>query len=504
MSNPSSGICPECGAQLPADDSRAICVACLLKRGLETNTVGYSADRPAATWAPPSLEEVAGKFPELEIGRLVGRGGMGAVYQARQKNLDRMVALKILPPEIAGGDGGFAERFAREAQAMAKLNHPHIVAIHEFGERGGWFYFLMEYVDGLNLRILLDSGHVSAKEALAIVPQICDALQYAHDHGIIHRDIKPENILLSKQGQVKIADFGLAKLMGRQSETRPLGSVSPGLKTLPDGRASDDRGSDCRQMKTDKVMGTPHYMAPEQFETPAEVDHRADIYSLGVVFYQMLTGELPRGGEFDAPSKHVQIDVRLDEIVLKALEREPEKRYQQVSEVKTQVETIVGTSSPPLAAPTDKVPTAIPSPPQTSPSFLKWIKARLNARFWEPPLVVRRNGQRMIYWPALVERGVRILFIATLLALYAGFSIGTAIRGTNLDTSTPGISRGTYIGLGVFSFIFVIAGLATMRRILVGLARPLHELPARDPEKGTPTMQRESPNAPTSAHSPRL
>jgi hypothetical protein len=182
----------------------------------------------------------------------------------------------------------------------------------------------MEFVDGASLRQLLDARKLSPQEALAIVPQICDALQYAHNAGVVHRDIKPENILLDKNGPVKIADFGLAKLMGRDPKDLALTG-------------------------TGQVMGTPHYMAPEQLEHPQEVDHRADIYSLGVVFYQMLTGELPIG-RFAPPSTKVQIDVRLDEVVLRALEKEPDRRYQQVSEVKTRVETIVQTS-PAAAAP---------------------------------------------------------------------------------------------------------------------------------------------------------
>jgi hypothetical protein len=354
-----SNVCPECGAALPGSSPGGYCPACLLKRGLETNTAGYSAtEAPAARWMPPAVEELAGRFPELQITHLIGRGGMGAVYQARQKALDRVVALKILPPEMAH-DPAFAERFAREAQAMARLNHPHIVTIHEFGERAGWYYFLMEYVDGVSLRGLLDSGHVSPKEALAIVPQICDALQYAHDQGIVHRDIKPENILLSKQGQVKIADFGLAKLMGRT--------------TANAGTA-------------EKVMGTPQYMAPEQLDRPADVDHRADIYSLGVVFYQMLTGELPVG-KFAPPSRKVQIDVRLDEVVLRALEKEPAKRYQQVSQVKTEVETIVGT--PGMVLPAASPLQLQDMPADTSPHFSRkaivgalWAAEALLAFIW--------------------------------------------------------------------------------------------------------------------------
>ena len=175
----------------------------------------------------------------------------------------------------------------------------------------------MEFVDGLTLRQLLDAGKLAPREALAIVPQICEALQYAHDKGLVHRDIKPENILMDRSGQVKIADFGLAKLVGREAKDFSLTGAG-------------------------QVMGTPHYMAPEQIEHPQDVDHRADIYSLGVVFYQMLTGELPIG-RFAPPSQKVQIDVRLDEVVLRALEKEPELRYQQASEVKTQVETIATT-----------------------------------------------------------------------------------------------------------------------------------------------------------------
>ncbi len=176
----------------------------------------------------------------------------------------------------------------------------------------------MEFVDGLNLRQLLQTRKMPPEQALTIVPKICEALQYAHEQGIVHRDIKPENILLDKQGRVKIADFGIAKMLGDEA----------GQQTLTGAK---------------DVVGTPHYMAPEQIEKPLTVDHRADIYSLGVVFYEMLTGELPLG-KFAPPSQKVQIDVRLDEVVLHALEKEPERRYQQASEIKTQVETIAATS----------------------------------------------------------------------------------------------------------------------------------------------------------------
>ena len=302
-----------------------------------------------ASFVPPPVEAIASVFPQLEILELIGRGGMGAVYKARQPGLDRLVALKILPPRT-GSDPGFAERFTREARALAKLSHPNIVGVYDFGQvssagvplastagvppasRTGapqtitnLHYFLMEYVDGSTLRQVEQAGKLTPPQALQIIPQICEALQYAHEEGIVHRDTKPENVLLDKKGRVKIADFGLAKILGREPQ-------------------------DFRLTGAGQVMGTPNYMAPEQVEHPQAVDHRADIYSLGVVFYEMLTGELPLG-RFAPPSRKVQVDVRLDEVVMHALEKEPERRYQHASQIKSDVETITTPPSqvgPPL------------------------------------------------------------------------------------------------------------------------------------------------------------
>jgi len=307
-----TGACPQCGTAL-AVGVRGLCPACLLQQGFATGTVPAATDRGQPA---PSVAEMAPLFPNLEIVELLGQGGMGAVYKARQPTLDRWVALKVLTP-AAGRDPGFAERFSREARALARLHHPGIVGVHDFGEVQGRFYFIMEYVDGVNLRRMEQERRLAPREALSVATQVCDALQYAHDEGIVHRDIKPENILIDRKGRVKIADFGLAKLIGQEA---------PGATLTVAGQ----------------FMGTPHYMAPEQVEHPKDVDHRADIYSLGVVLYEMLTGELPLG-RFPAPSQRVQIDVRLDEVVLRTLEKEPGRRYQQAGEVKTQVETIAGT-----------------------------------------------------------------------------------------------------------------------------------------------------------------
>jgi len=306
--------CPQCGGSLPAGALEGLCPACLLAQGVSAET-----GPETAPFQPPTVEEVARLFPQLEILAFIGKGGMGAVYKARQPGLDRLVALKILPPQVASGPG-FSERFNREARALARLSHPNIVAVHEFGQVNGLPFFIMEFVDGLNLRQLERTRKLSAREALQIVPQICEALQFAHDEGIVHRDIKPDNILLDKKGRVKIADFGIAKLMGRETEADLTA--------------------------TKGIIGTPNYMAPEQVEKPETVDHRADIFALGVVFYEMLTGELPLGKFAPPSSGRVEVDVRLDEVVLRALEKKPELRYQQASQVKSAVETIASGVGP--------------------------------------------------------------------------------------------------------------------------------------------------------------
>ena len=327
--------CPQCGGEIPADFPYGVCPKCLMQQGFKSHDAAPAGDQtidPTAShsgFVAPSPEELAQHFPQFEIVEMLGKGGMGAVYKARQPKLDRYVALKILLPDV-GKDPAFAERFMREARALAKLNHPSIVAVYEFGEVDGLYYFVMEYVDGVNLRQTIESSGLTPPEALAIVPQICDALQFAHDEGVVHRDIKPENILIDKRGRVKIADFGLAKLLGVDAEDSSV--EKPFTLT-----------------GTHQVMGTLQYMAPEQMKGSSAVDHRADIYSLGVVFYEMLTGELPIG-RFEPPSKKVQIDVRLDEVVLRSLEPTPDRRYQHASDLKTGIESITDAKDAPYPA----------------------------------------------------------------------------------------------------------------------------------------------------------
>ncbi len=298
----SSSHCPDCAVPLPADSPQELCPACLLRQALSSRTVASDGNNSIAAVPPP--EEIADKFPQFEILEYLGRGGMGVVYKARQKSLNRIVAIKILAPE-RDSECRFSRRFAREAELLARLNHPHIVTIHDFGQTDGLFYLVMEFVDGVNLRDLLREGKLESKQALAIIPPICEALQYAHDKGIVHRDIKPENLLLDREGRIKIADFGIAALMGADGEP----------------------------------AGTPPYMAPEQACIGAEVDHRADIYALGVVLYEMLTGERPGSG-FAAPSRKAVLDTRLHQMVLRALEKDPDLRYQTADGFRTAAETV--------------------------------------------------------------------------------------------------------------------------------------------------------------------
>lgn len=352
-------VCRNCGGGLGKNALADLCPKCLLKLGLaavlrEEGEVEATASSPAAAqFTPPTPAQLAGVFPQVEILELIGSGGMGAVYKARQASLDRIVALKILRPDLVA-DRAFADRFLREGRTLGKLNHPNIVSIHDLGKSGGYFFILMEYVDGTTLRRLIHDGSVAPGNALRLVTEICEALQYAHDQGIVHRDVKPENILIDRRGRVKMADFGLAKV---------LGAAGPGDLT-----------------ESRQVMGTYKYMAPEQLEGARDIDHRADIYSLGVVFYELLTGELPLG-RFDPPSKRAGLDARLDEIVLRALEKEPRRRYQQAEEVKSKVETVSRGPEPPR-----------PEPPRPEPQPARAPRPRFRPHAAAAKLGAMRRG----------------------------------------------------------------------------------------------------------------
>ncbi len=308
----------------------------LLARAMQT----AKPSSGATAWTPPEPEQLALLLPQYRIEKLIGRGGMGAVYKGWQPTLDRPVAIKLLPAEVAA-DAQFVARFQREARTLARLQHSRIVTIHDSGQTSeGNLYFVMEFIDGTDLRSILRGPGLDPEQALVVVGQLCDALQAAHREGIVHRDIKPENVLITRDGYVKLADFGLAR--------PPQEAGTPGLT------------------HTDVVMGTPDYMAPEQRFGATQADQRSDIFALGVMLYEMLTGQTPRG-VFDPPSHKVQMDVRIDEVVLKALQSEPDRRYQKASEMKTDVDRI--RSTPPQG-----VPKAVTPPvhqPRQAPALLR-------------------------------------------------------------------------------------------------------------------------------------
>ena len=268
------------------------------------------ADDPSH-WDPPDGEALAAMLPGYQVISLIGRGGMGAVYRCRDMELDRIVAVKLLPPAL-GRRPGFARRFEREAWALAQLSHPNIVAIHARGETAdGHLFFSMEFVEGTDLAHLINAGLRARGDAsrplmeklqvLDIARQVAAALAFAHDKGLVHRDIKPANILITPDGRVKVADFGLA---------RPVVDATPAIPQMT---------------LAGQVVGTPDYMAPE-LRDGGSGDARGDLFSLGVLIYQMLTGSLPRGA-FLPPSQLVATDSRFDAVVLRALQPTPEDRF---------------------------------------------------------------------------------------------------------------------------------------------------------------------------------
>jgi serine/threonine protein kinase len=337
---PNTLSCSECHAPVPTDaGTLGLCPRCLMSRAMGGGD-GSDGPQEEAASAAPDVSELAGEFPDLEIIGLLGHGGMGSVYSARQRNLDRLVAVKVFSRERFR-DPSFEERFRHEGRILASLAHPNVITAHDFGVTPRFFYLVMELVPGPSLRDVLRSGPLSQDLAVRIGTEMCDALQHAHSRGIVHRDIKPENVLLhpgagsmpdlaaffATGGRVRVADFGLSRLAQRRTSDYSL--------TAPAHR-----------------LGTPYYMAPEQRERPREVDARADVYAMGVVLYEMLTGELPVG-RFPEPSAVAGTDPRLDPVVLRCLEKLPAHRHASAAELRQALATFaqrpahVSTYSPP-------------------------------------------------------------------------------------------------------------------------------------------------------------
>jgi uncharacterized protein YndB with AHSA1/START domain/predicted Ser/Thr protein kinase len=259
-------------------------------------------------FTPPSPAELSGQLPNLEVTELLGHGGMGVVYKGRQTSLDRQVAIKLIRPD-RDGDSKSQEQFKHEARLLAKLVHPYIVTVYDFGAAGDLSYLVMEYVDGISLRQKISRGGLSQEDIRDFAPQIAEALQYAHEQNVVHFDVKPDNILLDSRNRVRLVDFGLSRLL------------APGVA----GNAADYR-----------VAGTRRYMAPEQFTMPDRIDHRADIYSTGVVLFEMLTGKVPPQG-IDPPALDAVNNRGFKPVLRHALEPDRERRYQQMKEMNADV-----------------------------------------------------------------------------------------------------------------------------------------------------------------------
>ena len=279
-------------------------------------------------WLPPSLEQLQAELPQYEITAFIAQGGMGAVYKGSQTALQRPVAIKVLPPENDDGDRQFAQRFKREAQSLALLSHPNIVAVFDASETAtGLLYIVMEFIEGTDLaQVIASEGLVAPRRAVEIICAVCEALAFAHEEGIVHRDIKPSNIMIDRKGRVKVADFGLAK------------------------NAAQDGGDLTR---SDMALGTLDFVAPEALVPGSKVDGRADLYAVGVMLYQMLTGNIPRG-RFALPSGIVpQVNKGFDAIVDKAMQADPEKRYATATELETAVKIITQGAPPTIPSPSD-------------------------------------------------------------------------------------------------------------------------------------------------------
>jgi serine/threonine protein kinase len=318
----------------------------------------------SSNWVPPSPEALAAELPGYTVEKLLGQGGMGAVYKGVQTSLDRQVAIKILSDRVGREDHNYAERFRNEARVMARLLHPAIVTVFDFGETpGGQLYFVMEYVDGTDVRRLIASqGRLSAEHALAIAAHVSDALSAAHALGIVHRDIKPANVLITSRGQVKVADFGLAKI------------AEPGDPGLT---------------KTGYTLGTLDFMPPEALTLGVEVDARADLYAVGVMLYQMLTGELPRGA-WKVPSEKVPgLDPRFDAIVEKAMQGEPDDRYQSGPDLRRDLDEIL---TVPLVQTDGTESAAVPQQVVAKVSAQRSVAAKGPGRRRPPQAETRQGG----------------------------------------------------------------------------------------------------------------
>jgi serine/threonine protein kinase len=301
---------------------------------------------------------------QFHVIRMLGEGGMGQVYLARQLDMDRDVVIKVMHPQLTASSADAVERFKREARAVAQLNHPHIVQVHVFGQAdAGFLYLAMEYIEGRSLHdVLIEVPRMPEPRVLRIVDQICSALAEAHGHGLIHRDLKPDNVMLAERhgtsDYVKVLDFGIAKLVGPE---------------------------DAKMTQTGMVFGTPKYMAPEQ-AAGLPVDARTDLYALGVMLYEMLTGAHPFQAETPLAFlvKHASEPVpsplqrfpdlvlspRAQALTMRCLEKEPARRFQSAADLQHELRRALYAHPAPVRGYPSPVPRTEPAPNQTSTAAL--------------------------------------------------------------------------------------------------------------------------------------
>jgi len=344
-------------------------------------------------WEPPSPHQLQDLLQGFEVIKLIGRGGMGAVYKARQISLDRMVAIKLLPPVYWDSAHEHNENFRNEARMLARLMHPGIVTIFDFDEtRDGQLFFVMEYIDGMDVaHMLFQRGKLPPMHALSIAAHVCDTLQYAHERGVIHHDIKPGNVMVDIEGKVKVADFGLAE----------LGAKDP-------------------SHAESTTMGTPDYLAPEGLLIGVQVDHRADLYAIGVMLHEMLTGKVPRN-PLVLPSAKVQgLDKRFDACVKKALQADPNLRYQSAADFRRDLDHILA------------MPAATASKAKRGP--VRPLKNRSATKTTiRPTVVVRKTPE-----PGKTPWGWIVLaFIAVVTAAYFYFQSIATPQEPEDETSGP-------------------------------------------------------------------
>jgi serine/threonine-protein kinase len=320
--------CIEAKKRLAQENQQKSLAGVLIEKGVITERQFHRLAREMEATRPKQA------IPGYQLISRLGSGAMATVYKARQLSVNRMVAIKILPPRYSN-DPEYVDRFYREAQAAAKLNHPNIVQAIDVGEAGGFHYFVMEYVEGHTLYEEMAKGKVfSESEALAVILQVARALDHAHERGLIHRDVKPKNIMMTPEGVVKLADMGLARL------------------------AADEQAA---QAEAGRAFGTPYYISPEQIRGELNIDFRADIYSLGATLYHLVTGQVPFEGPTPAavmhkhlkepliPPDHINnsLSVGLGEVVEVMMAKRPEDRYASTEDLLQDLEAIAR-GEPPL------------------------------------------------------------------------------------------------------------------------------------------------------------